>query len=148
MKCEVKKIFPKLQYFEPKQLHIYITQEMLTTFKDDKDWIKIFESLMYGYDIEIKAQSARWKRPEEPRPKKARQVQSNAVLQTWCIMNSCQNIVHSIRSTTLKLCADCAKQFVRNTQNCRKTNHGFRTIVTHQLKHQCLCMTFWLKTRS
>ena len=36
----------------------------------DKTWV-------YGYDVETKAQSSQWKRPEEPRPKKARQVQSN-----------------------------------------------------------------------
>jgi len=32
---------------------------------------------VYGYDIETKAQSSQWKLPEEPRPKKARQVRSN-----------------------------------------------------------------------
>ena len=38
----------------------------------------------------------------------------------WCIMNSCHKVVRSIRNTTLKLCAVCAKQFVRNSQNCGK----------------------------
>ena len=28
----------------------------------------------------------------------------------WCIMDSCHKIIRSIRNTTLKLCADCAKQ--------------------------------------
>ena len=35
------------------------------------------ESWAYGYDIETKAQSSQWKRTEEPRPKKARQVRSS-----------------------------------------------------------------------
>ena len=35
------------------------------------------ESWIFGYDIETKAQSSRWKRPGEPRPKKVRQVCSN-----------------------------------------------------------------------
>ena len=32
------------------------------------------ESWVYGYNIETKAQQSQWKRPEEPRPKKARQL--------------------------------------------------------------------------
>ena len=44
----------------------------------------------------------------------------------WCILNSCHKVVRSIRNTTLKLCADCAKQFVRNAQNCGRINHGIR----------------------
>ena len=35
------------------------------------------ESRVYGYDIEAKAKSYQWKRPEELRPKKARLVRSN-----------------------------------------------------------------------
>ena len=41
------------------------------------------------------------------------------------IMNSCHKVVWLIGNTTLKLCADCAKQFVRNAQNCGKTNYGW-----------------------
>ena len=43
--------------------------------------------------------------------------------------------VRSIRNTTLMLCTNYAKQFVRNTQNCGETNHGFCTIITQQLAH-------------
>ena len=32
---------------------------------------------MYGYDIETIAQTSQWKRPEEPRPIRVHQVQSN-----------------------------------------------------------------------
>ena len=53
--------------------------------------------------------------------------------------------VRSIRHTTLMLCADCAKQFVRNAQNCGKSNHGFCTMIAHQLTHLCLCLSFWPK---
>jgi len=35
------------------------------------------ETWVYDYDVEIKAQSSQWKRPEEPRPKKVRQVRSS-----------------------------------------------------------------------
>ena len=54
---------------------------MLTTINDDPDLLKKLitadESWMYDYDSETKGQSSQWKRPEEPRPKKAHQVRSN-----------------------------------------------------------------------
>ena len=56
-------------------------QEMLTTFTDDPNLLKKVvtgdESRVHDYDFETKAQSAHWKRQEEPRPKKAHQVWSN-----------------------------------------------------------------------
>ena len=63
-------------------------------------------------------------------------------------MNSSHKVVRSIRNTTLNLCADCAKQFVRNAQNCGKTNQGFCAMITHQLTHRCLCMTFLTKNKT
>ena len=49
-----------------------------------------------------------------------------------CVMKSCHTVVRLIKNTTLKLCADCAKQFVRNTQNCgkthKKTYHEFAVV--------------------
>ena len=65
----------------------------------------------------------------------------------WCIMNSCHKIVRSIRNTTLKLCIDGTRQFVRNAQNCRETNHGFCTVIMHQLTHCCLCVSFKSKKK-
>ena len=51
---------------------------MLAIFIDDpallKKVITSDESLVYGYDIETKAQSFQWMRPEEPSSKKALQV--------------------------------------------------------------------------
>ena len=147
------KIVSKLLNFEQKQSLIDIVQEMLTTFNDDPDLLKKVitgdESWVYGYNIETKAQSFQWKRSEKPRPKKARQIRKmrrfcslfSSIGMAWCIMNSCSKVL-SIRNTTLKLCADCAKQNVRNAQNCGKTNHGFCTMMTHQITHRCLCMSF------
>jgi len=58
-----------------------IAQELLNDVNDDPDLLKRVitgnESWVYGYDIENKAQSSQWKSPEEPRPKKVRQVRSN-----------------------------------------------------------------------
>ena len=54
---------------------------MLNDINDDPDLLKRVitrdESWVYGYDVEIKAQSSRWKHTESPRPKKARQVRTN-----------------------------------------------------------------------
>ena len=126
---------------------------------DDVQLWSIFagdESRVYVYDIETKAQLSQCKRPEEPRPQKAHQVWSNvricslfsAIAMTWCIMNFFHKIVQSIRNTTLKLCVDCVKQFVRNAQNCGKTNRGICTMITYQLTHRCLCVSFWTKTKT
>ena len=74
-----------------------IAQNMLMTFNDDLDLLKKVitgdESCVYGYDIEIKAQSSQWKRSEEPRSKKAHQVRSNVkVLLT--VFFDCNGVVH------------------------------------------------------
>jgi len=61
-----------------------IAQELLNDVNDDPDLLKRVitgdETWVYGYDVETKAQSSQWKRPEEPRPKKAHQVRSNVIL--------------------------------------------------------------------
>ena len=67
-----------------------------------------------------------------PKTKKIRQLRSNVkVLLT--VFFDCNGLVRHellphIINITLMLCADCAKQFVRNAQNCAKTNHGFYTM--------------------
>ena len=71
MKRAAAKIVTKLLNFEQKQHCLDIAQEMLTTFNDDPELLKEVisgdESWVYGYDIETKAQSSQWERPEEPR---------------------------------------------------------------------------------
>ena len=61
---------------------MHTAQEILTTINDDPDFLEMFLTdaewwVFYGYDVETKAQSSQWQHPEEPRPLKARQVQSN-----------------------------------------------------------------------
>ena len=51
-------------------------------------------------------------------------------------MNSCHKVVRSIKSTTLKLCGDLAKQFVKNVQNCGKTNHDNAPAYTSMLMRE------------
>lgn len=81
MKRVAAKFVPKLLNFEQKQRRISIAQECLNVVNDDPGLLKRVitgdETWVYGYDVETKAQSSQWKRPDEPRPKKARQVRSN-----------------------------------------------------------------------
>ena len=49
----------------------------------------------------------------------------SSIAMVWWIMKSCYKVVRLIINTTLKLCADCATQFVRNAQNWGKTKHEF-----------------------
>lgn len=71
----------KLLNFDQKNRRMSIAQELLNDVNDDPDLLKRVitgdESWVYGYDIETKVQSSQWKSPDEPRPKKARQVRSN-----------------------------------------------------------------------
>ena len=46
-----------------------------------------------GYGIETKTQSSQWKCPEEPRPKKARQVRSNVKV-LFIVFFDCDGVVH------------------------------------------------------
>ena len=74
------------------------------------------------------------------------QVRSNVTVLLTVLFHcngSCHKVVRSIGNTTLKLCVDCAKQFVRNAQNCGKTNQGFCIVIRHQLIHRCLYVRFW-----
>ena len=132
----------------------------MTTFNDYPDLLKQViignESWVHEYDSKTKPRSSKWKRPEEPKPKKALEVRSNVkVLFTiffdcngMVIMNSCHKVVRSVKNTALKLYGDCAKQFVRNAQNCGKTNNGFCTMIKHQLTHRFLYVSFWPKIKS
>lgn len=81
MRRVAAKFVPKLLNFDQKQSRMNIAQELLNEVNDDPELLKRVitgdETWVYGYDIETKAQSSQWKLPEEPRPKKARQVRSN-----------------------------------------------------------------------
>ena len=113
----------KVAKFQQKQLCMDIAREMLTTFNGGPNLFKKVttgdELQVYGYVIETKAQSSQCKRPEESRPKIARQVRSNVkvLLTVFFDCNGVMNFCKVIRSTTWKFCADCAKQFVKNSQN-------------------------------
>ena len=97
MRRVAAKIVPKLLNFDQKQRRMDTAQQLLNDVNDDPELLERVisgdESWVYGYDIETKAQSSQCKRPEEPRPKKARQVRSNVkVLLT--VFFDCKGVVH------------------------------------------------------
>ncbi|UYV80650.1 hypothetical protein LAZ67_19001235 [Cordylochernes scorpioides] len=91
MRRVAAKFVPKLLNCDQKQHRMNIANEMLDSVRDDPNLLQRVitgdEAWVYGYDVETKAQSSQWKLPHEPRPKKARQVRSNAG--AWCIISSC-----------------------------------------------------------
>ena len=70
MKRGAAKIVTKLLNFLQKQRRIVVAQEMLMTFNDDPDLFGTGDE-SWDYCFEI---SSQWKRPEDPRSKKAHQV--------------------------------------------------------------------------
>ena len=75
MKRVAAKFVPKLLNFQQQKHRATIAEQMLADVADDPDLLKRVitgdETWVYGYDIEMKAQSSQWKFSEGPRPKKA-----------------------------------------------------------------------------
>ncbi|UYV61748.1 K02A2.6-like [Cordylochernes scorpioides] len=97
MRRVAAKFVPKLLNCDQKLHRMNIANEMLDSVRDDPNLLQRVitgdEAWVYGYDVEIKAQSSQWKLPYEPRPKKARQVRSNVkVLLT--VFFDCRGVVH------------------------------------------------------
>ena len=112
----------KLLNFVQNQRCLDITQEMLTKFNADPDFLKEVitgdEPWVYRNDIETKAQSSQWKHPEEPRAKKARQVRSNVKVLLTVFFDCNEVVYHEFlpQGCTVNkeyYLEDCAKQFVR-----------------------------------
>ena len=91
------KVVPKLLTKQQKELRKEISEDMLDLANHDPEFIKTIitgdETWVYGYDPETKFQSSKWKHPESPRPKKARQVRSNVKVMLTCFFDS-PGIVH------------------------------------------------------
>ena len=91
------KFISKLLTAEQKDLRSEIAQDNLEMVSDDENVLKKVitgdESWVYGYDPETKQQSSQWKRPDEPRPKKARQSRSH-VKSMLIIFFDCEGVVH------------------------------------------------------
>ena len=119
MKCEPGKIFPKLLNFEQKQRCVHIAQEMLTTFNGDPDWLKkgiTADELKPNFNHPNGSVQKSQDRKKHVKFGQMGRFYSlfSSIGMAWSIMSSCHKVVRSIRNTTLKLCGDRAKQFVRH----------------------------------
>ena len=98
------KFIPKLLTTEQKDLHSEIAQDDLEMVSDDENVLKKVitgdESWVYGYDPETKQQSSQWKRPDDPRPKKA--CQSRSHVKSILIIFLLQEVRRSTKNITLK----------------------------------------------
>jgi len=83
---------------EQKQLCLEVLQDMLDYANRDTEFLNIVttgdESWVYGYDPEIRVQSSQWKHSASPRPKKARQVQSNVKVMLTVFFDSRAMVHH------------------------------------------------------
>lgn len=84
LRCVAAKMVPKLRSFLQREQRRNAAQDCLNAVADDPTLLQRVvagvESWVYGYDAETKAQSSEWRRPEEGRPKKTRQVKSPMTL--------------------------------------------------------------------
>ena len=117
------------------------------SFNDDPDLLKKVitgdKSWAYGYDIATKAQSSQWKRPEEPRPKKARQVRSNVKI----LLTAFFDYIGVVHHKFLPQGHTVNKEYYLEVM--RRLRKGIIcTTIMHQLIHRCLCVSFWPKTKS
>ena len=115
---------------------------------DDPDLLKKIvtgdESWIYGHDIKTKVQSHSWKRPEEPRPKKARQVLSNVkVLLT--VFFDCNGVVHH---KFLPQGRTVDKEYRLEVMRQKRTElwKNQSWIFHHNKAPAHTCLNFWLKT--
>ena len=145
MKRAAAKIVPKLLNFEQKQHRMDIVQAVCWRRSTTIQICSKRSQLVTNHEC-----MAMTLKPKPNHPNGSVQKSQDlfsSIAMAWCIINSCHKVVRSLRNTTLKLCADCAKQFVRNAQNCGNTNHGFCIMITHQLTYRCLCVSFCQKTK-
>ena len=96
------------------------------------------------------------RRAKKPKPKKARQVRSNVkVLLT--VFFDCNGVVHheclpqgrTVNKEFYLKVINRLRKAIRQklTELWKKTNQGFCSMITHQFTHQCLCLSFWPKTK-
>jgi hypothetical protein len=75
------KFVPRVLTEDQKAKHVNIGQELLDRVSVDENFLKTIvtgdETWVYGYDVEIKAQSLQWVGQGSPRPKKAQMSRSN-----------------------------------------------------------------------
>lgn len=145
MKRVTAKFVLKLLNFQQKQHRVTIAEQMLVDVADNPDLFKRVitgdETWIYGYDVQMKAQSSQWKFSEESRPKKARQVRLNMKI-LLIVFFDYNGIVHHeflppghTRSTIYKFCAICVRQFGENDPNFGEAIRGLCTTTTYRFAY-------------
>ena len=144
------KFILKLLTTEQKDLRSEIAQDnvLKKVITGDESWV-------YGYDPATKQQSSQWKRPDEPRPKKARQSRSH-VKSMLIIFFDCEGVVHyefAPRGHTInkEYYVEVLKRLrdavIENDRVSDQAVTGFFTTITRQRIHRTLCSNFWRNTR-
>jgi hypothetical protein len=91
MKRVAAKFIPRLLLEDQRANRLNVCREMKYQLKTDPDYLSNIitggESWCYGYDPETKQQSSQWKGASSPRPKKVRQVKSNAKTMLICFFD-------------------------------------------------------------
>ena len=87
------KFIPKFLTTEQKDLRSEIAQDNSEMVSDDENVVKKVITDDKSWDPEIKQQFSQWKRPDEPRPKNARQIRSH-VKSMLIIFFDCEGVVN------------------------------------------------------
>ena len=128
-----------------KQLCLEVSQDMLDYTNSDPEFQNIVttgdESWVYRYDPETKVQSSQWKHSTSLRPKKARQVRSNAKVTLtfsltpvgWCITSMHHKAKILTNNTTWKSSVTFVILCGARDWTCGQQEHGIFIMTTHQL---------------
>ena len=150
MKREAAKIVPKLVNFEQKQRRMNIAQEMFNDVQrryrfaqEGDNWWRIMGVWLWHWNWSLII-------PKRPTRRAKTEKSTSSYIKcagfAHCFLRlQWRGASWILVPSSYWQCIDCANQFVRNAHNCRKTNHGFCTMIT-QLTHQCLCVSSKNKT--
>ena len=133
------------------------SQELFDRVSIDENFLKTIvtwdETWVYGYDVEIKAQSSQWVGQASPRPKKAQMSRSN--MKVMVVFFDWHGVIHyeflPRGQTVNKFYVAVLKRLKETVRRKRPqlwTNQiGCCTTTMHQLTRRSLCAIFWLKMK-
>lgn len=98
MRRVAAKMVPRLLTADQKERRMVAAIEILEMLGENPELLENVvtgdETWVYGYDPETKLQSSQWKKPNEPRPKKARQCRMTGVKVMLITFFDCKGIIH------------------------------------------------------
>ena len=97
MKPVMAKFVPQLLLPEQKEHCAAVANDLIQTATNDPDFLKKViardDSWVYGYDLEMKAQSSQWKSLGSPCPKKV-QPSHSKINPMLTVFSDCEGVVH------------------------------------------------------